>query len=135
MVVSHDRAFLDNVVNDMAEIDRVYPDGLFRVRGSYSHFLEKEEFLLAQSSRQDSLSNIVRREVEWLRRGAQARTRKSKARIDQAGRLMEELSDVVAPSRAWRRSISRPPAAAPAPRGRRKHHQRDGRPHALSELS
>ena len=79
----------------MAEIDRAYPDGLFRVRGSYSHFLEKkEEFLLAQSSRQESLSNIVRREVEWLRRGAKARTGKSKARIDQAGRLMEELSDV-----------------------------------------
>ena len=42
VVVSHDRYFLENVVNDMAEIDRVYPDGLFRVEGSYSHFLEKQ---------------------------------------------------------------------------------------------
>src|SRR5450432_1534789 len=95
VVVSHDRYFLDNVVNDMAEIDRVYPEGIFRVEGGYSHFLEKKEaFLLAQSSRQESLVNTVRREVEWLRRGAKARTGKSKARIDQAGRLMRELSDL-----------------------------------------
>src|SRR4051812_3039545 len=95
VVVSHDRYFLDNVVNDMAEIDRVYPEGIFRVEGSYSDFLEKkEEFLLAQSSRQESLANKVRREVEWLRRGPKARTGKSKARIDEAGRLIRELSDL-----------------------------------------
>ena len=47
MVVSHDRYFLDTVVNDVAEIDRAYPGGLFRVEGRYSQFLEKkEEFLL-----------------------------------------------------------------------------------------
>ncbi|MGO9255153.1 MAG: ABC-F family ATP-binding cassette domain-containing protein [Bryobacteraceae bacterium] len=95
VVVSHDRYFLDNLVNDMAEIDRAYPEGIFRVEGSYSHFLEKkEEFLLAETSRQESLANIVRREVEWLRRGPKARTGKSKARIDQAGRLIRELSEV-----------------------------------------
>jgi len=95
VVVSHDRYFLDNVVNDMAEIDRVYPEGIFRVEGSYSHFLEKkEEFLLAQSSRKESLANKVRREVEWLRRGPKARTGKSRARIDEAGRLMDELSNL-----------------------------------------
>jgi ATP-binding cassette subfamily F protein uup len=95
VVVSHDRYFLDNVVNDMAEIDRSWPDGIFRVEGSYSHFLEKkEEFLLSQSNRQEALANRVRREVEWLRRGAKARTGKSKARIDQAGRLMRELGDL-----------------------------------------
>ena len=95
VVISHDRYFLDNVVNDMAEIDRVYPEGIFRVEGGYSQFLEKKEaFLLAQSSRQESLANQVRREVEWLRRGAKARTGKSKARIDEAGRLMRELSDL-----------------------------------------
>ena len=95
VVVSHDRYFLDNVVNDMAEIDRVYPEGILRVEGGYSHFLEtKEAFLLAQSSRQESLANVVRREVEWLRRGPKARTGKSRARIDEAGRLMRELSDL-----------------------------------------
>ena len=97
VVVSHDRYFLDNVVNDMAEINRVYPEGLFRVDGGYSQFLEKkEEFLLAQSSRQESLANKVRREVEWLRRGPKARTGKSRARIDEAGRLMRELSGLEA---------------------------------------
>jgi ATP-binding cassette subfamily F protein uup len=95
VVVSHDRYFLDNVVNTMAEIDKVYPDGLFRVTGSYSDFLEKKgDFLRAQSSRQEALANIVRREVEWLRRGPKARTGKSKARIDEAGRLMKDLSDL-----------------------------------------
>jgi ATP-binding cassette subfamily F protein uup len=95
VVVSHDRYFLDNVVNDMAEINRVYPEGLFRVEGSYSQFLEKkEEFLLAQSNREEALANKVRREVEWLRRGPKARTGKSRARIDEAGRLMRELSDL-----------------------------------------
>ena len=97
VVVSHDRYFLENLVNDMAEIDRAYPEGIFRVEGSYSHFLEKkEEFLLAETSRQESLANIVRREMEWLRRGAKARTGKSKARIDQAGRLIRELSQTEA---------------------------------------
>jgi ATP-binding cassette subfamily F protein uup len=93
VVVSHDRYFLENVVHTMVEIDRIYPDGLFRVEGGYSLFLErKEEFLEAQSSRQESLANKVRREVEWLRRGAKARTSKSKARIDEAGRLVRDLS-------------------------------------------
>jgi ATP-binding cassette subfamily F protein uup len=95
VVVSHDRYFLDNVVNDMAEIDRTYPEGIFRVEGSYSQFLEKkEEFLRSQSNRQEALANRVRREVEWLRRGPKARTGKSKARIDDAGRLIRELADI-----------------------------------------
>jgi ATP-binding cassette subfamily F protein uup len=95
VVVSHDRYFLDNVVNDMAELDRAYPEGIFRVEGGYTKFLQKkEEFLLAQTTRQESLANKVEREIEWLRRGAKARTGKSKARIDEAGRLIRELDDL-----------------------------------------
>ena len=95
VVVSHDRYFLDNVVSGMIEINRVYPEGIIRIEGSYSRFLEKkEEFLEAQTSRQESLANKVRREVEWLRRGPKARTGKSRARIDEAGRLIDELSDL-----------------------------------------
>ena len=95
VVVTHDRYFLDNVVNDVAEIARSYPEGIFRVEGGYSEFLEKkEEFLLAQTNRQEALANRVRREVEWLRRGPKARTGKSKARIDDAGRKIRELSDL-----------------------------------------
>jgi ATP-binding cassette subfamily F protein uup len=95
VVVSHDRYFLENVTTDMAELNRTYPDGLLKVAGSYSEFLEKkEEFLHAQSKRQEALENLVHREIEWLRRGAKARTRKSKARIDKAGELMGELADL-----------------------------------------
>ena len=95
VVVSHDRYFLENVASEMAELSRVYPDGLLRVRGNYSAFLEKkEEFLHAQSKRQEALENLVHSEIEWLRRGAKARTRKSKARIAKAGELMGELADL-----------------------------------------
>jgi ABC transport system ATP-binding/permease protein len=100
MVISHDRYFLENVATHMAEINRVYPGGLFYVRGNYSEFLEKrEDFLHAQAQHQESLENRVRREVEWLRRGPKARTTKSKARIQDAERLMGELSDVNARTR------------------------------------
>lgn len=101
VVVSHDRYFLENVASEMAELNRTYPDGLLRVSGNYSRFLEKkEEFLHSQSRRQEALENLVHREIEWLRRGAKARTRKSKARIDKASELMGELSDLNARRRS-----------------------------------
>ncbi len=101
VVISHDRYFLENVATETAELNRVYPDGLLRVRGNYSTFLEKkEEFLHAQAKRQEALENLVHSEIEWLRRGAKARTRKSKARIDKAGELMAELADLNARSRS-----------------------------------
>jgi ATP-binding cassette subfamily F protein uup len=100
VVISHDRYFLENVATEMAELSRIYPDGLLRVKGRYTTFLEKkEEFLHAQSKRQEALENLVHSEIEWLRRGAKARTRKSKARIDKAGELMEELADLNTRSR------------------------------------
>jgi len=95
VVVSHDRYFLENVATEMAELSRVYPDGILRVDGNYSKFLEKkEEFLHAQAQRQEALENRVHSEIEWLRRGAKARTRKSKARIDKAQELIGELADL-----------------------------------------
>ncbi len=101
VVVSHDRYFLENVATAMAELNRLYPDGLLRVHGNYRTFLEKkEEFLRAQAKRQEALENLVHSEIEWLRRGAKARTRKSKARIDKAGELMDELADLNARSRS-----------------------------------
>jgi ABC transport system ATP-binding/permease protein len=101
VIVSHDRYFLENVVTEMAELNRVYPKGLLRVHGTYSAFLEKkEEFLHAQSKRQEALENLVHSEIEWLRRGAKARTRKSKARIEKAGELMSELADLNARTRS-----------------------------------
>ncbi|MGA2358752.1 MAG: ABC-F family ATP-binding cassette domain-containing protein [Terriglobales bacterium] len=101
VIVSHDRYFLENVTTDMVELNRIYPDGSLRVHGNYSAFLEKkEEFLHAQSRRQEALENLVHGEIEWLRRGAKARTRKSKARISKAGELMGELADLNAKTRS-----------------------------------
>ena len=95
VVVSHDRYFLENVATSMAELSRQYTDGILRVEGNYSEFLvRREEALEAQAKHQESLENKVRQEIEWLRRGAKARTRKSKARIDAAGQMMDELADL-----------------------------------------
>src|SRR5258707_543090 len=95
VIVSHNRYFLENVATDMVELNRIYPDGSLRVRGPYSTFLEKkEEFLHAQSKRHEALENLVHNEIAWLRRGAKARTRKSKARIGKAHELMGELADL-----------------------------------------
>jgi len=100
LVVSHDRYFLENVATDVAEINRTYPDGILRVRGNYSTFLEKKaEVLAAQAKRQDVLENRVRIEMEWLRRGPKARATKAKARIDNAYSLIGELADLNARSR------------------------------------
>lgn len=100
IVVSHDRYFLENVATSMAELNRVYPDGLLRVAGNYSAFLtKKSEFLAAQARHQEALENRVRTELEWLRRGPKARATKAKARIDNAKELIAELGDLNARSR------------------------------------
>jgi ATP-binding cassette subfamily F protein uup len=100
VVISHDRYFLENVATEVAELNRAYPDGLLRVRGTYSQFLEKKsEFLAAQAKHQESLENRVRTEIAWLRRGPKARATKAKARIDNAHELIGELKDLNARSR------------------------------------
>ncbi len=95
VVVSHDRYFLENVATEMVELSRVYADGLLRVKGSYSKFLEgREQYLEAQTKQQDALKNRVKTEIEWLRRGPKARATKAKARIDNAHELIGQLKDV-----------------------------------------
>jgi ATP-binding cassette subfamily F protein uup len=95
VVVSHDRYFLENVANEVVELNRVYVDGVFRVKGNYSKFLEqKEAYLDAQGKHKDALTNRVHTELEWLRRGPKARRTKAKARIDKAHELIGELADL-----------------------------------------
>lgn len=95
LIVSHDRRFLENVTNRVIELSRAYPDGFLSSDGAYSDFLRtREDFLEAQASRERSLAGKVRREIEWLQRGAKARTTKAKGRIDQAGRWMDELAEL-----------------------------------------
>src|SRR5206468_154945 len=94
VVVSHDRYFLERVAGRMLEISRLHDTGLFHVTGTYADFLEaRGEALSNQAAYRDTLAGLVRREVAWLRRGAKARTSKSKARIDSAERSIERLAD------------------------------------------
>ncbi|ADW17165.1 ABC transporter related protein [Desulfobulbus propionicus DSM 2032] len=95
LLVSHDRRFLENTVNRVIELAPVYPEGSFQVRGTYADFLDKKaEYLLQRQSLEERLSNRMRRETEWLRRGPKARATKARYRIEEAGRLQEELGDV-----------------------------------------
>ncbi|MCB1135234.1 MAG: ABC-F family ATP-binding cassette domain-containing protein [Chlamydiia bacterium] len=94
-VISHDRYFLEAVTSRMMELSPSYRGGFIIVEGSYSTFLERrEEYLSAQIERQRSLGSKVRREVEWLRQSPKARTTKSRSRIQEAERLIDELGDV-----------------------------------------
>jgi ATP-binding cassette subfamily F protein uup len=93
VTVSHDRYFLENTSSEIIELNRVYADGLLRVKGNFSHFLEeKEAYLESQGRQQESLRNRVRTEIEWLRRGPKARATKSKARIDTANAMIGQLA-------------------------------------------
>jgi ATP-binding cassette subfamily F protein uup len=95
--VCHDRYFLENIATHMMELNRAFPGGLFRAEGNYSAYLEKrEQFLEAQARARDSLQAKVRREIEWLRRGAKARTRKAKARVEAAQAMIEQLDQATA---------------------------------------
>jgi ATP-binding cassette subfamily F protein uup len=99
LAVSHDRSFLEHFATRVLELNRAYPRGLLEAAGCYSDFLLKRDEVLAnQAEYQATLANKVRREIEWLRQGAKARTTKSKARIGEAGRLIQELAEVKARS-------------------------------------
>jgi ATP-binding cassette subfamily F protein uup len=95
VLVSHDRLFLENTTNRVVELNRRYPDGMIKVDGNYSEFLRRrEEYIHEQAKLESVLSNKVRREIEWLRRGAKARTSKARYRIDKAHRLQDKLETV-----------------------------------------
>src|SRR5262249_2440904 len=106
VTVSHDRYLLENAATDVVELNRVYEDGLLRVKANYSGFLQtKETYLNAQGKRQESLANRVRTVIEWLRRGPKARGTKAKARIDNAQEMIGQLADLNARSRTSTASI------------------------------
>lgn len=80
LMVTHDRYFLDRVCNEIIEIDQKQ---LFQYKGNYSYYLEKrEERISAQNSEIDRTNNLLRKELEWMRRQPQARGTKAKSRID-----------------------------------------------------
>ena len=95
VTVSHDRYFLESTSSEIIELNRVFADGLLRVKGNFSRFLEeKQSYLESQNRQQESLRNQVRTEIEWLRRGPKARTTKSKARIDSANAMIGQLAEM-----------------------------------------
>ncbi len=95
MVVSHDRAFLETTCTGTMEIARYYPKGYFKIQGGYEVFeQERTKFLTAQEKQQASLASKMRREDEWLRQGAKARSTKARFRIDEAQRLRQALDAV-----------------------------------------
>ena len=101
VAVSHDRAFLENVCSHTMEIARYYQGGVFKIQGNYRKFEQERGQITwrAQAKKQSSLASKMRREDEWLRQGAKARTTKAKYRIDQAEELRKELSQVKARNR------------------------------------
>jgi ATP-binding cassette subfamily F protein uup len=95
LVISHDRYFLERVADRIVELNNAYPDGYLGIDGTYTQFIEKRaDFLAAQAAREQSLASQVRREIEWLKRGAKARTTKAKGRIQQAHEMMADLADL-----------------------------------------
>jgi ATP-binding cassette subfamily F protein uup len=80
LMVTHDRYFLDRVCNEIIEIDQ---QQLFGYKGNYSYYLEKrDERISARNAETDRANNLLRRELEWMRRRPQARGTKAKSRIN-----------------------------------------------------
>ena len=90
--VSHDRYFIERLATRVIELNRAYPRDHIATDGGYADYIERREDILSQLAKQrSSLANKVRREVEWLRQGVKARTTKSRARINEAHRLIDTL--------------------------------------------
>ncbi len=87
LLITHDRYFLDKVTNRILEIDR---GDLYTYSGNYSYYLEKkaesEEVAISQ---QQKHRGVLRRELEWLKRGPKARSTKQKARIQRIHGMQE----------------------------------------------
>ena len=95
LTITHDRLFLQRVANRILELDRRNPGGILSIAGDYAHYLESKDLLMAaQERREVILKNTLRRETEWLRQGAKARTTKQQARIQRAGDLKDEVEEL-----------------------------------------
>ncbi len=101
LMVTHDRYFLDRVANKTIELDK---GKLYTYQGNYSEFLhlkaEREELEAASERKRQ---NFLRNELEWVRRGALARSTKQKARLER----FEEISKISAPKTQGNVEISK----------------------------
>ncbi|TDL77596.1 ABC transporter ATP-binding protein [Rhodococcus qingshengii] len=90
LLVTHDRYFLDRVANRMFELDG---GNLYSYKGNYAAFLEAKAIREEnEAATFEKRQNLFRRELEWMRRGAKARTTKQKARIQRFDELDDKLS-------------------------------------------
>lgn len=101
VTVTHDRAFLREVATRILELDRRNAGGLLSIDGGYEDYVyAKEVMMSSQERREVALKNTLRRETEWLRRGAKARTTKQQARIERHGDISAEVADLSERNRA-----------------------------------
>ncbi|MEZ5106618.1 MAG: ABC-F family ATP-binding cassette domain-containing protein [Draconibacterium sp.] len=90
LMVTHDRYFLDRVCNEIIEME---DNQIYRYQGNYSYFLQKrDERIEMQKATVAKAKNILRTEIEWMRRMPQARSHKAKYRIDSFYDLKEKAS-------------------------------------------
>lgn len=91
LMVTHDRYFLDRVANRIVEVDK---GKLYNYPGNYSEYVRlKEERQNMEIATEKKRKNLLRTELEWLHRGARARSTKQKAHIDRI-KAMQEMKDV-----------------------------------------
>jgi len=93
LVVTHDRYFLDNVCDEILELDN---NRLYRYKGNYSYFIEKKaEREAIELTESEKAQGLFRKELEWMRRMPQARSTKSKARVDNFYEIKEKAAKKV----------------------------------------
>ena len=87
LLITHDRYFLDKVTNRIIEIDR---GDFYTYSGNYSYYLQKKaEAEESAASSERKFKGVLRRELEWLKKGPKARSTKQKARIDRISEMRE----------------------------------------------
>lgn len=92
LTITHDRLFLQRVSNRIIELDPRHAGGMLSVQGDYMKYIEiRDQLILAQENREIILKNTLRRETQWLRQGAKARTTKQQARIKAQGELEKQV--------------------------------------------
>lgn len=93
LMVTHDRHFLDQVCNDIFEIEN---GNLYHYRGKYDYYLEKKaERITMENAEHDKLKQLYLKELEWVHTSPQARTSKSRARIQGFEQLKEAVNKKV----------------------------------------
>lgn len=91
-MITHDQLFLERTCQKFIDLDPKNPDFILIHEGDFASYIENKEMLLqGQLQKEKSLANVLRRETEWLRRGAKARQTKQKGRIQRAAEIGDEV--------------------------------------------